>query len=37
MVHLAITKISKIMNEEELRTHDNEDTTTEADSSIWYS
>lgn len=37
MVHLAITKISKIMKEEELRTHDAEDTTTEAGSSIWYS
>ena len=37
MVHLASTKNSKIMNEEELRTHDTEGTTTEADSSIWYS
>lgn len=37
MVHLASTKISKIMNEEELRPHDAEETTTEADSSIWYS
>ena len=37
MVHMASTKNPKIMNEEELRINDTEGTTTEADSSIWYS
>lgn len=37
MVHLASTQNSKIMNEEELRINNTEGTTTESDSSIWYS